>query len=117
MSTLFFYIASYFAILLVGASIILLLRRLVRRNPLFTERDWLALFGCTKAEALRLNRWICLTMAAAVVSLIGFAESVFLLPIGVDIFFITVSVTVSAIVLITPRIFRLPVAHESTRNQ
>lgn len=116
MPTLIFYTASYFAILLVGAFAIVLLRRLIRHEPLFTERDWLALSGCQKAEALRPRRWLRLLLAVGVVSLIGFSESVLLLPLGIDIFLAALGVTVGVILLTTPRIFRLSEVQESTNG-
>jgi hypothetical protein len=61
---------------------ILLLLRMVKRKPLFTEKDWLALCGHTRAEVFSSRLLLCFFTLLVVVIAIGLAIGQWLAPLG-----------------------------------
>ncbi len=112
MSTLSFYIASYFAILLVSAVAIVLLRRFMRGEPLLTDHDWLCLLGDPRERAFSPKLLFRFFLALVIVNLIGRAEAVLLLPLGKEVFALALISTIGAIILLAIFELRLVRARE-----
>lgn len=81
-----------------------ILARWFRGRPMFTERDWLLLFGYPKKQALRPKRWIKFLGAVVIVVLVGLAELWFILPHGEMLFLAALALTAILIVILTPKI-------------
>src|SRR5262249_2576931 len=53
---------------------LVMLVRWIRRRPVFTERDWLFLFGHPREKVLSLHMWLRFAVLWVAVVLIGFVE-------------------------------------------
>ena len=65
---------------------LVMLARWIRGQPVFTERDWLFLFGHAREKVLSLHLWLRFAVLWLAVVLIGFAEGYVLLPFGLAAF-------------------------------
>src|SRR5215831_3133570 len=61
---------------------LMMLTRWIRGRPVFTERDWLFLFGHPREKVLSLHLWLRFAMLWVAVVLIAFVEGYVLLPFG-----------------------------------
>jgi len=57
-----------------------MLTRWIRGRPVFTERDWLFLFGNPREKVLSLHMWLRFAVLWVAVVLIGFVEGYVLIP-------------------------------------
>jgi hypothetical protein len=65
---------------------LVILTRWMRGRPVFTERDWLFLFGHPREKVLSLHLWLRFVVLWLAVVLIGFVEGYVLLPFGLASF-------------------------------
>ena len=80
-----------------------MLVRWVRGRPVFTDRDWLFLFGHSRKEVFSLRlllRFVALWLAVVI---IGFAISFYVLPYGIGWFAGAVVVAITGILPVVPR--------------
>ena len=82
---------------------LVILTRWVRGRPLFTERDWLFLFGQTRERVLSFHFWIKFAVFLFIVMLIGFGEGYVLLSVGVAAFFVAIFLTAFVVWRIAPK--------------
>src|SRR5215510_16494488 len=61
---------------------LVMLTRWIRGRSVFTERDWLFLFGHPRDKVLSLHLWLRFAVLWLAVVLIGFVEGYVLLPLG-----------------------------------
>src|SRR5262245_5190270 len=61
---------------------LVMLTRWIRGRPVFTERDWLFLFGHPREKVLSLHLWLRFAVLWVAVVLVGFVEGYVLLPFG-----------------------------------
>jgi hypothetical protein len=66
---------------------LVILTRRIRGRPVFTERDWLFLFGHPQEKVLSLHLWLRFAALSFAVVVIGFIEGYVLLPFGLAAFF------------------------------
>src|SRR5262245_3022169 len=59
---------------------LVMLVRWIRGRPVFTERDWLFLFGHPREKVLSLHMWLRFAVLWVTVVLIGFVEGYVLIP-------------------------------------
>src|SRR5262249_49731094 len=82
------------ALLLIPVVIVLvMLVRWIRRRAVFTETDWLFLFGHPREKVLSLHLWLRFAVLWVAVVLVGFAEGFVLLPFGLAALFGSVFLT------------------------
>ena len=75
------------ALLLIPVVIgLVMLTRWIRGKPVFTDRDWLFLFGHPRDKVLSLHLWLRFAALWFAVVLIGFVEGYVLLPFGLASF-------------------------------
>ena len=60
---------------------LVMLTRWMRGRPVFTERDWLFLFGQPREKLLSLHLWLRFAALWVAVVFIGFVEGYVLLPL------------------------------------
>jgi hypothetical protein len=60
--------------------------RWLQGRPVFTERDWLVLFGHPREKALSLRLWLRFAVLLLAVVVIGFALGLYLIPYGLGWF-------------------------------
>src|SRR5215467_3287056 len=65
---------------------LVMLTRWMRGRPIFTERDWLFLFGHPREKVFSLHLWVRFAVLWVTVVLIGFVEGFVLLPFGLTAF-------------------------------
>jgi hypothetical protein len=83
------------ALLLIPVVIgLVMLVRLIRGKPVFTNQDWLFLFGHPREKVLSLHLWLRFAVLWVAVVLIGFVEGYVLLPFGLVAFLGGVFLTV-----------------------
>src|SRR5262245_51483093 len=82
---------------------VVMLMRWIRGKPVFTDRDWLFLFGHTRAKVLSLHLWLRLAALWFAVVLIGFIEGYVLLPFGLAAFLRGVFLTSLVVWRVTPK--------------
>jgi hypothetical protein len=77
---------------------LVMLVRWIRGRPVFSERDWLFLFGHPREKLLSLHLWLRFAALWVAVVLIGFVEGYVLLPFGLVAFLAAVFLTVFVII-------------------
>ena len=82
---------------------LVMLVRLLKRHPVFTERDWLFLFGHPREKALSLRLWLRFAALLLVVVIIGLAISFYVLPFSLGWSVSAVLLTIAGILLFVPR--------------
>src|SRR6266550_4425571 len=85
---------------------VLMLARRLRGQPVFTERDWLFLFGHSRNEVFSLRLWVRFAALLLVVVIIGLAISFYVLPFGLEWFAGAVAVVITGILLVAPKVLR-----------
>ena len=65
---------------------LVMLTRWLRGRPVFTDWDWLFLFGHTREKVLSVHLWLRFAVLWVAVVLIGFVEGYVLLPFGLAAF-------------------------------
>jgi hypothetical protein len=78
--------ATNVLLLIPVAIALVILTRWIRRQPLFTERDWLFLTGRSREKVLSLHLWVRFAALWFAVVLIGFVDGYVLLPFGLTSF-------------------------------
>jgi hypothetical protein len=95
------------ALLLVPVVIALvMLTRWLRGRPVFTDWDWLFLFGHPREKVLSVHLWLRFAVLWVTVVLIGFVEGYVLLPFGLIAFLGAVFLTVFVIWRVAPKWLR-----------
>jgi hypothetical protein len=82
---------------------LVILTRWIRGLPLFTERDWLFLFGQTRERVLSFHFWLKFAVLSFIVLLIGFGEGYLLLPVGLAAFFGAIFLTAFLVWRVAPK--------------
>jgi hypothetical protein len=85
---------------------LVMLTRWVRGQPLFTERDWLFLFGQTRERVFSLRFWLRFMALWLVVVTIGFVECYVLFPFGLAAFVGSALFTASVVWRVAPKWLR-----------
>jgi len=80
--------------------------RWLRGQPVFTERDWLFLFGHPRKEVFSLRLLVRFSALLLVVVLVGLAICFYVLPYGIGWFAGAVILTIAGILLIAPKWLR-----------
>jgi hypothetical protein len=75
------------------------LRRTLRGEKVFSDRDWLFLFGRPKNEVLTATFWIKVSCVVVICFLIGLVEYVIVAPYGLGWYLVLTGLTVFAIAL------------------
>ena len=83
-----------------------MLVRWIRGRPVFTERDWLFLFGNPGEKVLWLHLWLRFATLWFAVVVIGFVEGCVLLPFGLAAFLGAVFLTVFVVWRVAPKWLR-----------
>ena len=85
---------------------LVMLLRCFRGQPVFTERDWLFLFGHPRKEVFSLRLLVRFSALLLVVVLVGLAICFYVLPYGLVWFTSAVLLTIAGILLIVPKWLR-----------
>ena len=85
---------------------LVMLVRWIRGRPIFTERDWLFLFGDPREKVLSLHLWLRFAALWVAVVLIGFVEGYVLLPLGLAAFLGSVFLTALVVWRVVPKCLR-----------
>ena len=80
--------------------------RWFRGRPVFTDRDWLFLFGHPRKEVFSLRLLVRFSALLFVVVLVGLAICLYILPYGIGWFAGAVILTIAGILLIVPKWLR-----------
>jgi len=85
---------------------LVVLVRWFRGQPVFTERDWLFLFGHSRKEVFSLRLLVRFSALLFVVVLVGLAICFYILPYGIGWFAGAVILTIAGILLVVPKWLR-----------
>ena len=85
---------------------LVILTRWIRGRLVFTERDWLFLFGHPREKVLSLHLWLRFAVLWVAVLLVGFVEGYVLLPFGLVGFLGTLFLTAFVIWRVAPKCLR-----------
>src|SRR5947208_13228099 len=85
---------------------LVMLVRWIRGQPVFTERDWLFLFGHSRKEVLSIRLLVRFSALLFTVVLVGFAICFYVQPYGLVWFTSAVLLTIAGILLIVPKWLR-----------
>jgi hypothetical protein len=85
---------------------LVVLIRWIRGKPVFTEKDWLFLFGHRREKVLSLHLWLRFAALWVAVVFVGFVEGYVLLPFGLAAFLGAVFLTVFVVWRVTPKWLR-----------
>ena len=85
---------------------LVMLTRWVRGQPVFTERDWLFLFGYPRERVLTVRLWLRFAALLLGVVIIGLGISFYILPYGLGWFAGAVLLALVGILLIVQRWLR-----------
>jgi len=85
---------------------LVMLVRWVRGRAVFTERDWLFLFGHPREKVLSLHLWLRFAVLWVAVVLIGFVEGYVLVPFGFAAFLGTLFLTALIVSRVAPKWLR-----------
>jgi hypothetical protein len=85
---------------------LVMLTRWIEGWPIFTERDWLFLFGHTRDKVLSLHLWLRFAILWVAVVLIGFIEGYVFLPFGLAAFFGAIFLTAFVVWRVAPKWLR-----------
>jgi hypothetical protein len=77
--------------------------RWIRGKPVFTDRDWLFLFGHPREKVFSLHLWLRFAALWVAVVLIGFVEGYVLLPFGLASFLGGVFLTALVVWRVAPK--------------
>jgi hypothetical protein len=82
---------------------LVMLTRWLRGRPVFTDWDWLFLFGHAREKVLSLHLWLRFAVIWVVVVLIDFVEGYVLLPLGLASFLGGVFLTTLVVWRVAPK--------------
>ena len=82
---------------------LVILTRWIRGKPVFTDWDWLFLFGNTREKILSVHLWLRFVTLWFAVVLIGFVEGYVLLPFGLASFLGGVFLTAFVVWRVAPK--------------
>jgi hypothetical protein len=85
---------------------LVMLARWIRGRPVFTERDWLFLFGHPREKVLSLHLWLRFAVLWVAVVLIAFVEGYVLIPFGLATFLGSLFLTVFVVWRVAPKWLR-----------
>ena len=85
---------------------LVMLVRWIRGRPIFTERDWLFLFGHPREKVLSLHMWLRFAVLWVAVVLIGFVEGYVLIPLGLAAFLGSLFLTILVVWRVAPKWLR-----------
>jgi hypothetical protein len=85
---------------------VVMLVRWMRGRAVFTEKDWLFLFGHPREKVLSLHLWLRFAVLWVAVVLIGFVEGYVLLPLGLAAFLGSAFLTAFVIWRVVPKCLR-----------
>src|SRR5213594_3450053 len=85
---------------------LVMLARRLRRQPAFTEHDWLFLFGHPRKEVFSVRILLRFAAMLILVVLVGLGISFYVLPYGLGWFVGAVVLTIVGILLILPKWLR-----------
>jgi hypothetical protein len=95
------------ALLLIPVVIgLVMLVRWVRGRPVFTDKDWLFLFGHAREKVLSLHLWLRFAVLWLAVVLIAFVEGYVLLPFGLAAFLSAILLTAFVVWRVAPNWLR-----------
>ena len=95
------------ALLLIPVVIgLVMLVRWILGRPVFTERDWLLLFGHPREKLVSLHLWLRFAVLWVTVVLIGLVEGYVLLPFGLAAFFGAIFLTALVVWRVAPKWLR-----------
>src|SRR5262245_64992138 len=81
---------------------LVMLVRWVRGRPVFTERDWLFLFGNPREKVLSLHLWLRFAVLWVAVVLVAFVEGYVLIPFGLAAFLGSLFLTILVVWHVVP---------------
>ena len=93
-------------LLIPGVIGLVMLARRLRRQPAFTERDWLFLFGHSRKKVFSPRLLLRFTAMLVLVMIVGLGVSFYVLPYGLGWFVGAVVLTIVGILLILPKWLR-----------
>jgi hypothetical protein len=82
--------------------LVMLVRR-IRGRTVFTNRDWLFLFGHPREKVWSVHLWLRFAVLWVVVVVIGFVEGYVLLPFGLAAFLAAVFITAFVVWRVAPK--------------
>jgi hypothetical protein len=82
---------------------LVMLIRWIRGKPVFTDRDWLFLFGHPREKVFSVHLWLRSAVLWVAVVLIGFVEGYVLLPFGLASFLGGVFLTALVVWRVAPK--------------
>ena len=85
---------------------LVMLARRLRRQPAFTERDWLFLFGHSRKELFSLRLVLRFAALWLLVVIVGLGISFYVFPYGLEWFAGAVLIAITGTLLIVPRWLR-----------
>ena len=85
---------------------LVILTRWIRGRPLFTERDWLFLFGQTREKVFSFDFWLKYAVLCFTFVVIGLVEGYVLLPINLAAFLASAFLTASVVWCVAPKWLR-----------
>jgi hypothetical protein len=85
---------------------LMMLLRWIRGRPVFTEKDWLFLFGRPREKVLSLHLWLRFAVLWLSVVIIGFVEGYVLLPFGLAAFLGAIFLTAFVVWRVAPKWLR-----------
>src|SRR5947208_13436659 len=85
---------------------LVMLVRWIRGQPVFTERDWLFLFGHSRKEVFSPHLLLRFAAMLVLVVVVGLGLSFYVLPYGLGWFVDAVVLTIVGILLILPKWLR-----------
>ena len=80
--------------------------RWFRGQPVFTERDWLFLFGHSRKEVFSLRLMLRFAAILGIVVILGLGISLYVLPYGLEWFAGTVLLIIAGVLFIVPKVLR-----------
>ena len=85
---------------------LVMLARRLRRQPAFTERDWLFLFGHSRKEVFSLRLLLRFCAMLILVVIVGLGVSFYVLPYGLGWFVGAVVITIASLLFVAPKWLR-----------
>jgi hypothetical protein len=85
---------------------LVILTRWVRGRPVFTERDWLFLFGHSRKEVFSPRLLLRFAAILVLVVVVGLGISLYVLPYGLGWFVGAVVITIASILFVAPKWLR-----------
>ena len=85
---------------------LVMLTRWIRGWPVFTQRDWLFLFGHPREKVLSLHLWLRFAVIWVAIVLVAFVEGYVLIPFGIAAFLGSVFLTAFVVWRVVPKWLR-----------